>query len=44
MRPEEFQALAEELDKLTPHLRTLLAERWREIGHVQAVHTFTDRL
>ena len=43
MRPEEFQALAEERDKLTPHPRTLLAEHLREIGHVQAVHTVVER-
>ena len=42
MKPEEFQALAEELNRLTPHQRTLLAERLREIGHVQAVHTVVE--
>ena len=37
MRTEEFQALAEDLEKLTPHQRTLLTERLQKIGHVQAV-------
>ena len=43
MRAEDFQAWAEERDKLTPHQRTLLTERLREIGHVQAVHTLVER-
>ena len=42
MRPEDFQAWAEERDKLTPHQRTLLTERLRGIGHVQAVHTVVE--
>jgi transposase-like protein len=37
MRTEEFQALAEGLDQLMPHQRTLLIERLQKIGHVQAV-------
>ena len=43
MKTEEFQALAEELDKLPPYQRTLLMERLREFGHVQAVHTLVKR-
>ena len=42
MITEEFQALAEELDMLTPHQRTLLTERLQEIGQVQAVHTLVE--
>lgn len=42
MRSKEFQALADELEKLTPHQRTLLTERLQRIGHVQAVHTLVE--
>lgn len=42
MRTEEFQALTEELEKLTPHQRGLLKERLRKIGHVQAVNTLVE--
>ncbi len=42
MKTEEFRALAEELDKLTPRQRALLAERSRELGHVRAVHTLVE--
>jgi transposase-like protein len=42
MITKKFQALAEELDKLTPHQRTLLTERLQEIGHVQAVPALVE--
>lgn len=42
MRSKEFQALADELEKLTPHQRALLTERLQKIGHVQAVHTLVE--
>lgn len=42
MRVEEFQALTEELEKLTPHQRALLSESLQKIGHVQAVHTLIE--
>ena len=43
MRTKEFQVLAEGLEKLTPHQRTLLTERLQRIGHVQAVHSLVER-
>lgn len=42
MKPEEFQTLTSELDKLTPHQRSLLVSRLREIGHIQAVNTLVE--
>jgi len=42
MITEEFQALAEELDRLTPPQRMVLTERLQEIGHVQAVPTWVE--
>ena len=42
MRTEEFQALVEELEKLTPHQRGLLTERLQKRGHIQAVHTLVE--
>jgi len=42
MKTKQFQALADELEKLTPHQRTLMAERLQKIGHVQAVNTLIE--
>lgn len=42
MKPEEFQILAGDLEKLTPHQRNVLADRLREIGHIQAVNTLVE--
>lgn len=42
MRPEEFQALAAELEKLTPHQRAKLTERLHKIEQVQAVNTLVE--
>jgi hypothetical protein len=36
MRSKAFQALADDLEKLTPHQSALLTERLKKIGHVQA--------
>jgi hypothetical protein len=37
MKTEEFQILAAELERLTPHQRRLLADCLHKVGHVQAV-------
>ena len=42
MKTEEFQILAGNLEKLTPHQRNVLADRLREIGHIQAVNTLVE--
>lgn len=42
MRVEEFHALSEELEKLTPHQRAQLAERLQKIGHVEAVNNLVE--
>jgi len=42
MKTDEFQAIATDLEKLTPHQRTVLANRLREISHVQAVNTLVE--
>ena len=42
MKTEEFQVLAGDLEKLTPHQRTLLTERLQQITHVQAVNTLVE--
>lgn len=42
MKTEEFQILAGELEKLTPRPRNILADRLREIGHIQAVNTLVE--
>ena len=42
MRPEEFQALAAELEKLTPHQRAKLTERLHKIEHVRAINTLVE--
>ena len=42
MRRKEFQALAEELEKLTPHLRTMHTARLQKIGHVQTPNTLVE--
>lgn len=42
MKTEEFQAMAAELEKLTPHQRSLLVDRLRKIEHVQAVSTLVE--
>jgi transposase-like protein len=42
MKTEEFQILAAELEKLTPHQRSLLVDRLHKIEHVQAVSTLVE--
>jgi len=42
MKAEEFQILADELEKLTPHQRNILVGRLRQIGHVQTVNTLVE--
>lgn len=42
MKTEEFHALTAELEKLTPHQRSLLTDRLREIEHVQSVGTLVE--
>jgi len=42
MKVEEFQILAAELEKLTPHQRSLLVDRLHRIEHVQAVNTLVE--
>ena len=42
MKVEEFQILAAELEKLTPHQRSLLVDRLHRIEHVQAVSTMVE--
>jgi transposase-like protein len=42
MKAEEFQRLADELEKLTPHQRNVLADRLRQIGHAQTVNSLVE--
>ena len=42
MKAEDYHVLASNLEFLTPHQRTVLADRLREIGHVHAVHTLVE--
>ena len=42
MKTEEFQVLAAELEKLTPHQRSLLVDRLHRIEHVHAVSTLVE--
>jgi transposase-like protein len=42
MRTEEFQLLTEDLEKMTPHQRGLLAERLRKMAHIKAVNTLVE--
>jgi transposase-like protein len=42
MKTEEFQILAAELEKLTPHQRRLLVDRLHKIEHVHAVSTLIE--
>ncbi len=42
MKTEEFQVMAAELEKLTPHQRSLLVDRLHKIEHVQAVSTLVE--
>lgn len=42
MKAEEFQILADELERLTPHQRNVVADRLRQIGHTQAVNTLVE--
>ena len=42
MKPEDFQALSEEIEKLTPHQRKLLSKRMDTIQNVQAVNTLIE--
>lgn len=39
MKPEEFKELAAQLEKLTPHQRSIMSERLHGIEQAQAVHT-----
>lgn len=42
MKPEEFHDLTTELEKLTPHQRSILIDRLHKIEHVQAVSTLIE--
>lgn len=42
MKLEEFQAMSAELEKLTPHQRSLLKDRLHKIDHVQAVNSMVE--
>ena len=42
MKPEDFQALSAEIEKLTPHQRKLLSKRLDTIQNVQAVNTLIE--
>ena len=42
MKTEEFQAMSAELEKLTPHQRSLLVDRLHKIEHIQAVSTLVE--
>lgn len=42
MKAKEFQALADTLEKLTPHQRELMTERLQKMGQVQAVNTLVE--
>ena len=42
MRPEEFHFLTAELEKLTPHQRSILVDRLHKIEHIQAVSTLVE--
>ena len=42
MKQEEFLALTTQIEKLTPHQRTLLAERLDTLANVQAVNALVE--
>ena len=42
MKAEEFLILANSLEEMTPHQRGLVAERLRNISHIQAVNTLIE--
>lgn len=42
MRREDFQALAADIETLTPHQRKLLAQRLSKIDNIQAVNTLIE--
>lgn len=42
MKTEKFHALAAELEKLTPHQRSILVDRLHKIEHVQAISTLLE--
>ena len=42
MKTEEFQVIAAELEKLTPHQRCMLMVRLHKIEHVHAVSTLVE--
>jgi len=42
MKAEEFLILANRLEEMTPHQRGLVAERLRNISHIQAVNTLIE--
>ncbi len=42
MKTEEFHVLTAELEKLTPHQRSILVDRLHKIEHVQAVSTLVE--
>ncbi len=42
MKTEEFHVLTTELEKLTPHQRSILVDRLHKIEHVQAVSTLVE--
>lgn len=42
MKAEEFQILSGSLENLTPHQRNVLADRLREMRHIQAVNTLVE--
>lgn len=42
MKPDEFHVLTAELEKLTPHQRSILVDRLHRIEHVQVVSTLVE--
>ena len=42
MKTKEFQVLSSKLEKLTPHQRSMLADRLHKIEHVQAVSSLIE--
>lgn len=42
MKAEEFQLLTAELERLTPHQRSLLVDRLHKVGYVQAISTLIE--
>lgn len=42
MKPQDFQALSAEIDKLTPHQRKLLSKRLNKMQNVQVVNTLIE--